>query len=89
MLLTLARTSEGQLGSGRLETSVVPRFVHALQGNFVDAIACGYNFSMAVTQKVCVCVCVCVCVDGWMDGHVAVDRHIYMHVLYVYNTCNI
>ena len=40
---------------------MVPRFVHALQGNFVDAIACGYNFSMAVTQKVCVCVCVCVC----------------------------
>lgn len=67
MLLTLVRTSEGQLGSGRLETLVVPRFVHALHGCFVDAIACGYNCSMAVTQKVCV----------WERGieYVCVDRY--------------
>ena len=44
------RGSEGQLGSGRLETSVVPRYVHGLKGHFVDAIAAGYLFSAAVSQ---------------------------------------
>ena len=45
------RGSEGQLGSGRFETIVVPRYVHGLKGRFVDSISCGYNFSMAITQQ--------------------------------------
>jgi hypothetical protein len=45
------RGSEGQLGCGRFDTIPVPRYVHGLKGQFVDAIACGYMSSMAVTQK--------------------------------------
>jgi alpha-tubulin suppressor-like RCC1 family protein len=45
------RGSEGQLGCGRFETIPVPRYVHGLKGKFVDAISCGYNTSMAVTQQ--------------------------------------
>eukprot|EP00698_Gefionella_okellyi_P005691 TRINITY_DN15158_c0_g1_i1.p1 TRINITY_DN15158_c0_g1~~TRINITY_DN15158_c0_g1_i1.p1 ORF type:complete len:374 (+),score=45.87 TRINITY_DN15158_c0_g1_i1:36-1157(+) len=48
---TWGRGFEGQLGVGKDTCSLAPRFVAALHGAVVTKIACGINFTAAVTDQ--------------------------------------